>query len=81
MYLIFGSKNESVWNLLVCLSGDDVYANRRGPFDERSTEYDEVPRPIAYGRVLNTWSKWVEDNINPNRTKVFFSSMSPLHIK
>lgn len=53
----------------------------RGSFDEGSTEYDEVPRPIAYGRVLNTWSKWVEDNINPNRTKIFFSSMSPLHIK
>ncbi|XP_027919181.1 protein ESKIMO 1 isoform X2 [Vigna unguiculata] len=53
----------------------------RGSFDEGSTEYDEVPRPIAYGRVLNTWSKWVEDNIDPNRTKVFFSSMSPLHIK
>ncbi|XP_027336815.1 protein ESKIMO 1-like isoform X1 [Abrus precatorius] len=53
----------------------------RGSFDEGSTEYDEVPRPIAYGRVLKTWSKWVDDNIDPNRTKVFFSSMSPLHIK
>ncbi|MED6118532.1 Xylan O-acetyltransferase 1 [Stylosanthes scabra] len=53
----------------------------RGSFDEGSTEYDEVERPIAYGRVLNTWSKWVEDNIDPNRTKVFFNSMSPLHIR
>ncbi|TKY56879.1 ESKIMO 1 [Spatholobus suberectus] len=53
----------------------------RGSFDEGSTEYDEVPRPIAYGRVLATWSKWVDDNIDPNRTKVFFSSTSPLHIK
>ncbi|KAL2317119.1 hypothetical protein Fmac_030995 [Flemingia macrophylla] len=53
----------------------------RGSFDEGSTEYDEVPRPIAYGRVLSTWSKWVDDNIDPNRTKVFFSSTSPLHIK
>ncbi|KAL2333419.1 hypothetical protein Fmac_014632 [Flemingia macrophylla] len=53
----------------------------RGSFDEGSTDYDEVSRPLAYGRVLNTWSKWVEDNIDPNRTKVFFSSMSPLHIK
>ncbi|KAK7300518.1 hypothetical protein RJT34_11364 [Clitoria ternatea] len=53
----------------------------RGSFDEGSTEYDEVPRPIAYGRVINTWSKWVDDNIDPNRTKVFFSSTSPLHIK
>ncbi|KAL1290251.1 hypothetical protein AAHE18_20G116300 [Arachis hypogaea] len=47
----------------------------------RSTEYDEVARPIAYRRVLKTWSKWVEDNIDPNRTKVFFNSMSPLHIR
>ncbi|KAE9608075.1 putative PMR5 domain, PC-Esterase, protein trichome birefringence-like 28/ESKIMO 1 [Lupinus albus] len=53
----------------------------RGSFDEGSMEYDEVPRPIAYGRVLKTWSKWVEDNIDSKRTKVFFNSMSPLHIK
>ncbi|KAK4273717.1 hypothetical protein QN277_017056 [Acacia crassicarpa] len=53
----------------------------RGSFDEGSSEYDEVPRPIAYERVLRTWSKWVDDNVDPNRTKVFFSTMSPLHIK
>ncbi|KAL6541613.1 Xylan O-acetyltransferase 1 [Orobanche gracilis] len=48
----------------------------RGSFDQGSTEYDEVARPVAYGRVLRTWSKWVEKNVNPNRTKVFFMSMS-----
>ncbi|XAR71919.1 hypothetical protein NMG60_11018373 [Bertholletia excelsa] len=53
----------------------------RGSFDEGSTEYDEIDRPVAYGRVLKTWSKWVEKNVDPNRTTVFFSSMSPLHIK
>ncbi|KAJ8764112.1 hypothetical protein K2173_005017 [Erythroxylum novogranatense] len=53
----------------------------RGSFDEGSTEYDEIERPVAYGRVLRTWSKWVEENVDPNRTTVFFSSMSPLHIK
>ncbi|KAA0055029.1 protein ESKIMO 1-like isoform X1 [Cucumis melo var. makuwa] len=53
----------------------------RGSFDDGSTEYDEVDRPLAYGRVLTTWQKWVEENVNPNRTTVFFSSMSPLHIK
>ena len=58
-----------------------VICKRRGSFEEGSTEYDEVPRPIAYGRVLKTWSKWVDDNIDPNRTKVFFNSVSPLHIK
>ncbi|XAR65952.1 hypothetical protein NMG60_11011972 [Bertholletia excelsa] len=53
----------------------------RGSFDEGSTEYDEFLRPIAYERVLTTWSKWVETNVDPNRTMVFFMSMSPLHIK
>lgn len=53
----------------------------RGSFDEGDTEYDEIGRPVAYGRVLRTWAKWVENNVDPNRTTVFFSSMSPLHIK
>ncbi|KAG6735067.1 hypothetical protein I3842_01G302000 [Carya illinoinensis] len=53
----------------------------RGSFDEGSTEYDEIDRPTAYGRVLKTWANWVDENIDPNRTTVFFSSMSPLHIK
>ncbi|KAG6488655.1 protein trichome birefringence-like 28 [Zingiber officinale] len=53
----------------------------RGSFDEGSTEYDEVERPLAYRRVLNTWAKWVQNNVNPNRTMVFFMSMSPNHIR
>ncbi|KAK3229224.1 hypothetical protein Dsin_001105 [Dipteronia sinensis] len=53
----------------------------RGSFDEGATEYDEIERPVAYARVLNTWSEWVDKNVDPNRTTVFFSSMSPLHIK
>ncbi|GKV28275.1 hypothetical protein SLEP1_g37353 [Rubroshorea leprosula] len=53
----------------------------RGSFDKGDTEYDEIERPLAYARVLNTWSKWVEMNVDPNRTMVFFSSTSPLHIK
>ncbi|KAJ8443922.1 hypothetical protein Cgig2_032746 [Carnegiea gigantea] len=53
----------------------------RGSFDEGAKEYDEVDRPEAYGRVLKTWSSWVDENIDPNRTSVFFNSMSPLHFK
>ncbi|CAN1812021.1 Xylan O-acetyltransferase 1 [Linum perenne] len=54
---------------------------RRGSFDDGATEYDEIERPKAYHRVLTTWSKWVDHNVDPNRTTVFFTSMSPLHIK
>ncbi|KAM3355587.1 xylan O-acetyltransferase 1 [Capsicum galapagoense] len=53
----------------------------RGSFDEGATEYDEIERPVAYRRVLTTWSQWVENNVDVNNTKVFFMSMSPLHIK
>ncbi|XP_059298719.1 xylan O-acetyltransferase 1-like [Lycium ferocissimum] len=53
----------------------------RGSFDEGATEYDEVERPVAYRRVLTTWSQWVENNVDVNHTKVFFMSTSPLHIK
>ncbi|KAF3455957.1 hypothetical protein FNV43_RR00600 [Rhamnella rubrinervis] len=53
----------------------------RGSFDQGDTEYDEIDRPVAYGRVLKTWANWVNQNVDPNRTMVFFTSMSPLHIK
>ncbi|PIA59477.1 hypothetical protein AQUCO_00400394v1 [Aquilegia coerulea] len=53
----------------------------RGSFDEGATEYDEIDRPTAYERVLRTWAKWVDKNVDPKQTMVFFSSMSPLHIK
>uniref|UniRef100_A0A0D9WHJ4 Uncharacterized protein n=1 Tax=Leersia perrieri TaxID=77586 RepID=A0A0D9WHJ4_9ORYZ len=43
-------------------------------------EYDEVPRVEAYRRVLDTWATWVNDNVDPARTSVFFMSVSPLHI-
>ncbi|KAG0463715.1 hypothetical protein HPP92_019784 [Vanilla planifolia] len=53
----------------------------RGSFKEGSTEYDEVDRVVAYERVLRTWARWVEENVDPKRTYVFFNSMSPLHIR
>ncbi|XP_043723247.1 protein ESKIMO 1-like [Telopea speciosissima] len=53
----------------------------RGSFDEGDTEYDEIERPVAYERVLKTWANWVDNNLDPKRTTIFFSSMSPVHIK
>jgi hypothetical protein len=53
---------------------------RKGSFDQGSTEYVEVDRPVAYKEVLKTWAKWVDRNIDPNRTTVFFMGMSPNHI-
>ncbi|CAH1445386.1 unnamed protein product [Lactuca virosa] len=52
----------------------------RGSFDEGAIEYDEIKRPLAYARVLKTWAEWIDRNINPNRTTIFFNSMSPIHM-
>ncbi|CAL9752525.1 unnamed protein product [Musa acuminata subsp. burmannicoides] len=43
------------------------------------TEHDEIVRREAYERVLRTLSNWVDQNLDPNRSSVFFMSMSPLH--
>ncbi|CAK7325884.1 unnamed protein product [Dovyalis caffra] len=53
----------------------------RGSFDEGTTEYDEIERHIAYERVLRTWAKWVEENVDPNRTFIFYSSTFPQHYR
>ncbi|AQK56679.1 Putative DUF231 domain containing family protein [Zea mays] len=44
------------------------------------SENDEVPRIEAYGRVFKTWSDWLNDNIDPARTSVFFMTISPPHL-
>ncbi|XP_020103608.1 protein ESKIMO 1-like [Ananas comosus] len=53
----------------------------RGSFDKGSTKYDEIDRPVAYRRVLKTWARWVEKNVDLRKTMVFFMSSSPIHIK
>ncbi|KAL0353861.1 UNVERIFIED_CONTAM: protein trichome birefringence-like 43 [Sesamum angustifolium] len=41
--------------------------------------YEDMDRMVAFGEGLRTWSKWVDSNINPSKTKVFFQGISPTH--
>ncbi|KAE8722047.1 Protein ESKIMO 1 [Hibiscus syriacus] len=54
---------------------------RRRSFDDGATGYVDVDQNIAYEVALKSWAKWVEENVDPNQTSVFFSSMSPMHNK
>jgi len=59
----------------------ELWKRRGGSFGEGPIEYDEVELPIAYERVLRTWAKWVEENVDPKHSSVCFSSMSPTHVR
>ncbi|KAL6314280.1 hypothetical protein AAG906_016481 [Vitis piasezkii] len=39
----------------------------------------DMDRLAAFKRGLTTWSKWVDFNINPAMTNVFFQGISPTH--
>ncbi|KAI4366034.1 hypothetical protein MLD38_021961 [Melastoma candidum] len=39
----------------------------------------DMDRVLAFKEGLKTWSRWVDANINPAVTKVFFQGISPTH--
>ncbi|GKC29685.1 trichome birefringence-like protein 42 [Tanacetum coccineum] len=43
--------------------------------------YDDMDRLVAFGKAIDTWGRWVDANIDPVRTKVFFQGISPTHYK
>lgn len=34
---------------------------------------------VAYEKGLMTWAKWIDLNVDPRKSRVFFRSMSPKH--
>lgn len=34
---------------------------------------------VAYEKGLITWARWIDLNLNPQRTRVIFRSVSPKH--
>ncbi|RAL49079.1 hypothetical protein DM860_015070 [Cuscuta australis] len=59
--------------------------NRRGisqPWDYIKVGdhyYRDMDRMVAFEKALNTWANWVDENINPSKTMVFFQGISPSH--
>lgn len=51
----------------------------QGSFEDKSKDIVEMETEEAYGMVLNAVVKWVEKNMNPKTSRVFFVTMSPTH--
>ncbi|XP_073286417.1 protein trichome birefringence-like 3 [Primulina huaijiensis] len=50
-----------------------------GSFANGDEGYEELDAPVSYRIGLKTWANWMDSNINPNKTRVFFTTMSPTH--
>uniref|UniRef100_A0A6N2KBW0 Uncharacterized protein n=1 Tax=Salix viminalis TaxID=40686 RepID=A0A6N2KBW0_SALVM len=59
-----------------------THTGRSQPWDyiqEGKTLYKDMNRLIAFYKGLTTWARWVNRNVDPSRTKVFFQDISPTH--
>ncbi|MBA0601167.1 xylan O-acetyltransferase 1 isoform X2 [Gossypium raimondii] len=52
----------------------------RGSFEDGVADYVDIDQNVAYESALKSWAKWMEENVDPNQTKVFFSSVAPSHM-
>ncbi|XP_028123491.1 protein PMR5 [Camellia sinensis] len=43
------------------------------------TLYEDMDRLVALDKGLRTWAQWVDSNVSPTTTRVFFQSISPTH--
>ncbi|KAA8517395.1 hypothetical protein F0562_017688 [Nyssa sinensis] len=50
-----------------------------GLFANGEEGFEELDAAVAYRIGLKTWANWVDSTIDPNRTRVFFTTMSPTH--
>ncbi|KAG8063796.1 hypothetical protein GUJ93_ZPchr0003g18223 [Zizania palustris] len=43
--------------------------------------YEDMDRMVAFQCGMATWANWVDLNVDPVKTRVFFQSMSPTHYR
>ncbi|XP_010522061.1 PREDICTED: protein trichome birefringence-like 43 [Tarenaya hassleriana] len=59
-----------------------LHTGRKQPWDmmeEGNVTVTDMDRLVAYEKALRTWAKWVDENVDPSRTQVFFQGVSPDH--
>ncbi|KAL0299328.1 UNVERIFIED_CONTAM: protein trichome birefringence-like 33 [Sesamum radiatum] len=53
----------------------------QGSFDDEDKEIVQLPTEDAYRMAMKSMLRWVKKNMDPKKTRVFFTSMSPSHGK
>ncbi|KAJ8766256.1 hypothetical protein K2173_022315 [Erythroxylum novogranatense] len=57
-----------------------TYKNKRY-FQEGTRVYKKMEVTEAYRKALRTWARWIDSNVNINRTRVFFRGYSASHFR
>lgn len=55
------------------------FGSRWDYIQEGRRTYKDMDRLVAFEKGLNTWGRWVDSNLDPAKTKVFFQGVSPDH--
>ncbi|RZC87862.1 hypothetical protein C5167_029775 [Papaver somniferum] len=49
---------------------------------EGNKTYKDIDnRTVAFAKGLTTWSTWIDNNIDPDKTRIFYQGISPTHMK
>ncbi|OMO75677.1 hypothetical protein CCACVL1_16100 [Corchorus capsularis] len=59
----------------------DKTSKGKGYYQEGSTIYDRLNVKEAFRKALITWARWIDTNIDPVRTLVFFRGFSASHFR
>ncbi|KAK5802419.1 hypothetical protein PVK06_030010 [Gossypium arboreum] len=60
-----------------------LLTGRKQPWDyvqDNNITRKNMHRTVAYKKALRTWARWVNLNVDPAKTKVFFQGVSPDHV-
>ncbi|KAK9063347.1 hypothetical protein SSX86_017217 [Deinandra increscens subsp. villosa] len=63
------------------MTGADFKILHGGSFDDKVKEIVQVSTEDAYRMAMKSMMKWVKKKMDPERTRVFFTAMSPSHFK